>query len=64
MVYQFGVNSYSSTLKPWIIKRELYVPTVSKPDQQSEPHFKELEILKLTDLVIVHKCTFYVSLLQ
>ena len=46
-------NTYSSTLKPLITlqKRAIRIITFSKPDEHSEPLFKELEILKLTDLV-------------
>ena len=53
-------NTYSSTLKPLIIlqKRAIRTITFSKPDEQSEPLFKELEILKLTDLVILHNALF------
>ena len=53
-------NTYSSTLKPFIIlqKRAIRIITFSKPDEQSEPLFKELEILKLTDLVILHDALF------
>ena len=53
-------NTYSSTLKPLITlqKRAIRTRTFSKPDEQSEPLFKELEILKLTDLVILHKSLF------
>ena len=58
-------NTYLSILKPLIIlqKRAIRTITFSKPDEQSEPLFKELEILKLTDLVILHNALFYVSLL-
>ena len=53
-------NTYSSTLKPLIIlqKRAIHTITFSKPDEQSEPLFKELEILTLTDLVILHNALF------
>ena len=49
-------NTYSSTLKPLITpqKRAIRIITFSKPDEHSEPLFKELEILKLTDLVTLH----------
>ena len=49
-------NTYSSTLKPLITlqKRAIRTITFSKPDEHSEPLFKELEILKLTDLVTLH----------
>lgn len=49
-------NTYSSTLKPLITfeKRAIRIITVSKPDEHSEPLFKESEILKLTDLVTLH----------
>ena len=62
-------NTYSSTLKPLIIlqKRAICTRTFSKPDEQSEPLFKELKILRLTDLVILHNALFmyhyYYSLL-
>ena len=53
-------NTYSSTLKPLIIlqKRAVHTITFSKPDEQSEPLFKELEILRVTDLVILHNALF------
>ena len=53
-------NTYSSNFKPSIIlqKRAIHTITFSKPDEQSEPLFKELEILKLTDLVILHNALF------
>ena len=53
-------NTYLSTLKPLIIlqKRAIRIITFSKSDEQSEPLFKELEILKLTDLVILHNALF------
>ena len=46
-------NSYSTTLKPLITlpKRAIRTTTFSKQDEHSEPLFKELEILKLTDVV-------------
>ena len=49
-------NTYSSTLKPLITlqKRAIRTITFSKPDEHSEHLFKELEILKLTDLVTLH----------
>ena len=49
-------NTYSTTLKPLITlqKRAIRTITFSKPDEHSEPLFKELEILKLTDLVTLH----------
>ena len=53
-------NTYSSTIKPLINlqKRAIFTITFSKPDEQSEVLFKELEILKLTDLVILHNVIF------
>ena len=53
-------NTYLSTLEPLIIlqKRAIRTITFSKPDEQSEPLFKELEILTLTDLVILHNALF------
>ena len=49
-------NTYNSTLRPLITlqKRAIRTITFSKPDEHSEPLFKELEILKLTDLVTLH----------
>ena len=49
-------NTYNSTLRPLIIlqKRALRTITFSVPDEHSEPLFKKLEILKLTDLVTLH----------
>ena len=45
-------KTYNSTLRPLIIlqKRAIRTITFSVPDEHSEPLFKELEILKLTDL--------------
>ena len=53
-------NTYSTTLKPLITlqKRAIRTITFSKPDEHSEPLFKELEILKLTDLVTLHNALF------
>ena len=47
-------NTYSTTLKPLITlqKRVIRTITFSKPDEHSGPLFKELEILKLTDLML------------
>jgi len=49
-------NTYRTTLKPLITlqKRAIRTITLSKPDEHSEPLFKDLEILKLTDLVTLH----------
>jgi len=49
-------NTYSTTLKSLITlqKRAIRTISFSKPDEHSEPLFKELEILKLTDLVTLH----------
>ena len=53
-------NTYSTNLKPLITlqKRAIRTITFSKPDEHSEPLFKELEILKLTDLVTLHNALF------
>ena len=55
-VYHLDWIYYSATLKPLITlqKRAIRIITFSKPDEHSEPLFKELEILKLTDLVTLH----------
>ena len=37
----------------------MHIITFSKPDEHSEPLFKELEILKLGDLVSLHNALFY-----
>ena len=49
-------NTYSSTLKPLTTLQKRAIRTIifSKSDEHSEPLFKELEILKLTDLVTLH----------
>jgi len=49
-------NTYSATLKPLITlqKRAIHTITFSKLDEHSELLVKELEILKLTDLVTLH----------
>ena len=51
-----GGNTYSATLKPLITLQMTAIDTVtfSKPDEHFEPFFKELDILKLTDLVTLH----------
>ena len=53
-------NTYSSSIKPLITlqKRAMCIITFSKPDEHSEPLFKELEILKLGDLVSLHNALF------
>ena len=49
-------NTYSSTLRPLIIlqKKATRIITFSEPGDHSEPLFKKLNILKLTDLVTLH----------
>ena len=49
-------NYYSSTLRPLLIlqKRGICTITFLEPDKLSKPLFKELEILKLTDLVTIY----------
>ena len=60
LTYMYGLlirgNTYSTTLKPLITlqKRAIRTMTFSKPDEHSELLFKELKILKLTDLVTLH----------
>ena len=56
-------NTYSSSIKPLIIlqKRAMRIITFSKPDEHSEPLFKELEIPKLGDLVCLHNALFFIS---
>ena len=53
-------NTYSSSIKRLIMfqKRDMRTITFSKPDEHSEPLLKELEILKLCDLVILHNAHF------
>ena len=53
-------NAYSLSIKPLIIlqKRAMRTITFSKPDEHSEPLFKEPEILKLCDLVTLHNAHF------
>ena len=54
---QYGLsiwdNTYNSALRPLIILQNNTI-TFLAPDEHSEPLFKELEILKLTDLVTHH----------
>ena len=49
-------NTYSSTLRPLIIlqKKAIRIITFSEAGDHSEPLFKKLNILKLTDLVTLH----------
>ena len=49
-------NTYSATLRPLIIlqKKATHIITFSEPGDHSEPLFKKLNILKLTDLVTLH----------
>ena len=55
---------YSSIIYPFLAyglsiwERAIRAITFSKPDEKSQPLFKELEILKLTDLVILHNALF------
>ena len=53
-------NTYHTTLKPIITlqKRALRIITYSKPDEHSDPLFKQLELLKLVDLVVFHNALF------
>ena len=53
-------NTYHTTLKPIITlqKRALRIITYSKPDKHSEPLFKQVELLKLVDLVVFHSALF------
>ena len=63
LVIQIGIGFKIKTLiivknthvQCWTLqKRAIRIITFSKPDEHSEPLFKELEILKLTDLVTLH----------
>ena len=55
---------YSSIIYPFLAyglsiwERAIPAITFSKPDEKSQPSFKELEILKITDLVILHNALF------
>ena len=53
-------NTYHTTLKPIITlqKRALRIITYSKPDEHSDPLFKQLKLLKLVDLVVFHNALF------
>ena len=59
----------ANVLKSLIIlkKRAIRIITFLKPDEHYEPLFKELEILKLTDLITIYiQCTlshYYYNLL-
>ena len=59
-------NTYSSSIKPLITlqKRAMRIITFSKPDEHSESLFKELEILKLGDLVSLHNALFCISIIR
>lgn len=49
-------NTYASTLNPLVIlqKRVVRIITFSKYDEHSSPLFKQLDILKITDLLSLH----------
>jgi hypothetical protein len=49
-------NTYASTLKPLFLlqKRVIRIVTFSKFDEHTSPLFKQLAILKLPDLVLLH----------
>ena len=53
-------NTYHTTLKPIITlqKRALRIITYSKPHEHSDPLFKQLDLLKLVDLVVFHNALF------
>ena len=53
-------NTYQTTLKPIVSlqKRAIRIMTFSKPDEHSGPLFKQLEILKLKDLVYFYNALF------
>ena len=53
-------NTYQTTLRPIVIlqKRAIRIITFSKPDEHSEPLSKQMEILKLTDLVYFFNALF------
>ena len=53
-------NTYQTTLKPIVSvqKRAIRIMTFSKPDEHSGPLLKQLEILKLKDLVYFYNALF------
>ena len=53
-------NTYQTTLKSIVSlqKRAIRIMTFSKPDEHSGPLFKQLEILKLKDLVYFYNALF------
>ena len=62
LIYPFLIcGLYNSTFKSLIIfleKRAIRIITFLKPDEHYKPLFKELEILKLTDLITLYiQCT-------
>ena len=54
IIYPFLTYGLSIWGNVTLQKRAIRTITFSKPDEHSEPLFKELEILKLTDLVTLH----------
>ena len=54
IIYPFLTYALSIWGNITLQKRAIRTITFSKPDEHSEPLFKELEILKLTDLVTLH----------
>ena len=52
----YGLSIWGNMYRE-LFKRELYVG-FSKPDEHFEPPFKELQILKFTDLVTLHNSIF------
>ena len=53
-------NNYETTLKPIVAlqKRSVRIITFSRPDEHSEPLFKQLNFLKLSDLVYFENALF------
>ena len=53
-------NTYTSTLQPLIIlqKRVLRIMTFANYDSHSSPIFRQLELLKINDLVFIHTALF------
>ena len=53
-------NTYTSTLQPLCIlqKRVLPIMTFANYDSHSSPIFRQLELLKINDLVFIHTALF------
>ena len=59
-------NTYTSTLQPLFIlqKRVLRIMTFANYDSHSSPIFRQLELLKINDLVFIHTAVYATILLK